>query len=62
MLFWALIFFVVSLLAGGLGLTGVAGLSMDIAQILFWGFLILAAIFLGIGLWGARKVSKLIKS
>jgi uncharacterized membrane protein YtjA (UPF0391 family) len=42
MLRWALIFLVVAVLAYALGMGGVAGLSMDIAQILAILFVVLA--------------------
>ena len=38
MLRWALIFFVVALIAAGLGFTGLAGAAAGIAKILFWLF------------------------
>jgi|FLYM01.1.fsa_nt_gi uncharacterized membrane protein YtjA (UPF0391 family) len=61
MLYWALIFFIVSLVSGAMGLYNLAGVTMDIAQFLFWAFLILAALFLAIGLWSARKISKMVR-
>ena len=39
MLYWALIFLVVALIAGALGFGGIAGASAGIAQILFFVFL-----------------------
>lgn len=42
MLKWAVIFFVVSLIAGALGFTGIAGGARRIAQILFGIFLVIA--------------------
>lgn len=42
MLKWALIFFVISLVAGALGFTGIAGGAKRIAQILFGLFLVIA--------------------
>lgn len=44
MLRWALFFFIVSLIAGLLGFTGIAGASEDIAKFIFVCFLILCAI------------------
>lgn len=44
MLYWALIFLVVALIAGLFGFGGVASASVGIAQILFVLFLILAAV------------------
>ncbi|MES2856126.1 MAG: DUF1328 domain-containing protein [Bdellovibrionota bacterium] len=60
MLYWSLIFFVVSVFAGLLGMNGVAGATMDIAQFLFWGFMILAAVFLILGVAGARKAKRML--
>ena len=50
MLRWALGFFVVALIAAFLGFGGIAGTAVGIAKILFFGFLILAAISLVVGL------------
>lgn len=44
MLKWALIFFVVSLIAGGLGFTNVAAGAAGIARILFGLFLVIAIV------------------
>ena len=44
MLRWAIIFFVVALIAAFFGFSGVAGESAGIAKILFFGFLIVAAL------------------
>jgi uncharacterized membrane protein YtjA (UPF0391 family) len=46
MLKWALIFFVISLVAGALGFTNIASGAAGIAKILFGLFLIIAIIFL----------------
>jgi len=45
MLSWALVFLVVALIAGALGLSGVAGVATNIAWILFVVGLILAIVF-----------------
>jgi uncharacterized membrane protein YtjA (UPF0391 family) len=45
MLYWAAVFLVIALVAGVLGLSGVAGVSMNIAWILFIVGLILALVF-----------------
>lgn len=50
MLHWAIIFFVVALIAALLGFGGIAGASAGIAQMLFVGFLILAGIALVVNL------------
>jgi len=47
---WALGFFVVAIVAAVLGFGGIAGAASGIAQILFIGFLILAAIVLVMGI------------
>jgi uncharacterized membrane protein YtjA (UPF0391 family) len=51
MLRYALIFLIVSLIAGALGFWGVAGLASEIARILFFVFLIcfVLALFFGRG-------------
>jgi len=43
---WAIAFFVLAVIAGAVGMSGVAGLSMDIAKILIVVFLILAVVAL----------------
>ena len=50
MLRWALIFFVISLVAGALGFTGVASGARRIAKILFGLFLAIAVVVLLIAL------------
>ena len=45
MLYWAVVFLVIALVAGALGLGGVAAISADIAWILFVVGLVLAVIF-----------------
>jgi uncharacterized membrane protein YtjA (UPF0391 family) len=44
MLYWALVFLVVALIAGALGFGGIAGASAGIAQILFFVFLVLLVV------------------
>jgi len=44
MLNWAIIFFVVAIVAGLLGFKRIAGTSMQIAKILFFIFIILAVV------------------
>ncbi len=51
---WSIGFFLVALLAGVLGFGGIAGAATGVAQILFLGFVVLAAITLVVGL--VRKV------
>jgi uncharacterized membrane protein YtjA (UPF0391 family) len=50
MLYWALVFFVIALIAGALGFGGIASASSGVAQILFFLFLVLFAISLIMGL------------
>lgn len=50
MLSWALAFFVIAVVAAVLGFGGIAGGAVAIAKILFFGFLVLAAISLVAGL------------
>jgi uncharacterized membrane protein YtjA (UPF0391 family) len=51
MLYWALVFFIISLIAGILGFTGIAVASAAIAQVFFFLFLfIFLLMLLAIGL------------
>ncbi|MES2855334.1 MAG: DUF1328 domain-containing protein [Bdellovibrionota bacterium] len=52
MLYWALLFFVVSLVAGVFGFGGVAEATAGIAQILFYVFLVFFVVTLIAGLAG----------
>jgi uncharacterized membrane protein YtjA (UPF0391 family) len=45
MLYWAAVFLVIALVAGALGLGGVAGVSSNIAWVLFVVGLVVAVIF-----------------
>jgi uncharacterized membrane protein YtjA (UPF0391 family) len=47
---WALIFFVVSVIAGVLGFTGLSAASADIARFLFYVFVVIFLILLILGL------------
>jgi uncharacterized membrane protein YtjA (UPF0391 family) len=49
MLYWAAVFLIIALVAAFLGFSGVAGLSMNIAWILFVVGLILAIVFFVLG-------------
>jgi uncharacterized membrane protein YtjA (UPF0391 family) len=51
MLYWALVFLVVAIIAGALGFGGIAGTSAGIAQILFFVFLAFLVISLVAGLF-----------
>ena len=57
MLKWALIFFVVSIVAGALGFSGIAQGAAAIAKLLFGLFLILAILFLILVLTGINVFS-----
>mgnify|MGYP001034112507 CR=1 FL=1 len=50
MLYWALVFFIVALVAALFGFGGIAGGAMTIAQILFFVFLVLFILSLIVGL------------
>jgi uncharacterized membrane protein YtjA (UPF0391 family) len=56
MLYWALVFLVVGLVAALLGFTSVAGASFAIAKFLGVLFLVLFLVFLVLGLAGARRI------
>jgi uncharacterized membrane protein YtjA (UPF0391 family) len=49
MLYWAAVFLIIGLVAAVLGFSGVAGMSMNIAWILFIVGLILAVVFFVLG-------------
>jgi uncharacterized membrane protein YtjA (UPF0391 family) len=49
MLYWSICFFVVALIAGLLGFTGIAGAAVGIAKILFFVFLVAFIISLFVG-------------
>ena len=57
MIKWAIIFLVIGLVAGALGLGGVAGVSMGIAKFLFIGALLIAVVLFVLGLTVFRKVT-----
>jgi uncharacterized membrane protein YtjA (UPF0391 family) len=53
---WALIFFVLAILAALFGFGGIAGAAAGIAKLLFFGFIVLAAIVLVAGLARGRTI------
>lgn len=55
MLGWAVTFLVVALIAAVLGFGGVAAVSVELAQIVFWVFLVLFAISLIYGMVTGRR-------
>ncbi|MET0262183.1 MAG: DUF1328 domain-containing protein [Rariglobus sp.] len=58
MLKWALVFFLVALIAGALGFTTIAGASIAIAKVLFFIFLLLVVIFVVAAIFVGKKVLK----
>ena len=56
MLRWALIFFVVGIIAALLGFTGVAGATFAVAKFLAGLFLVLFVVFLILGVMSGRRV------
>jgi len=61
MLKYAIIFAIISLIAGALGFGGIAAGSAGIAKILFGLFLILAVIFVVLAALGVGAVKKVLK-
>jgi uncharacterized membrane protein YtjA (UPF0391 family) len=56
MLYWAFVFLVVGLIAGLLGFSGVAGVSIGIAKFLAGLFLVIFVVLLLLGLSAARRI------
>ncbi len=61
MLKYAIIFAVVSLIAGALGFGGIAAGSAGIAKVLFGLFLILAVVFIVLAALGVGAAKKILK-
>lgn len=57
MIKWAIIFAVAALVLGVLGFAGLAGAFWDIAQILFWLFVIIAVALFILGFTVYKKVT-----
>jgi uncharacterized membrane protein YtjA (UPF0391 family) len=57
MLYWALVFLLIGLVAAALGFTDVAGASFAVAKFLAGLFLVLFLIFLVLGLTAYRKIT-----
>lgn len=55
MLGWAVLFLVIALVAAVLGFGGVAAVSVEIAQLVFWVFIVLFVISLIYGLISGRR-------
>jgi uncharacterized membrane protein YtjA (UPF0391 family) len=53
---WALIFFLISIVAAVFGFTGISMATADIARILFYIFLVIFVVLLILGLTIARRV------
>ena len=54
---WAAIFFVIALIAAGFGFSGIAEGAAGIAKVLFYIFLAIFIIMLGIGIFVAKKIT-----
>jgi uncharacterized membrane protein YtjA (UPF0391 family) len=57
MLKWALIFFIISIIAGAMGFTGVAAGTAAAAKLLFFIALALFVVFLVLGLAAGRAIA-----
>jgi uncharacterized membrane protein YtjA (UPF0391 family) len=58
MLRWALIFFIISIIAAVFGFGGIAAASAGIAKMLFYLFLAVAVIMLVVGLVAGRNLTR----
>jgi uncharacterized membrane protein YtjA (UPF0391 family) len=56
MLKWALIFFVISLVAGAFGFTGISAAAGGVARILFFIFVVIFLVFLVLGLMAGEAI------
>ncbi len=56
MLYWALVFFLIAIVAAIFGFGGVAAGAATIAQVLFWIFLVVFAISLIVGLVNRHRM------
>jgi uncharacterized membrane protein YtjA (UPF0391 family) len=56
MLYWAVVFLVIALVAAILGFGGIAGTAVGIAQILFWVFLVVFLVSLILGFSGRKSI------
>ena len=59
MLGWALAFFIVSIIAGVLGFSGIAQGAATVAQVIFFLFLGLCLLMVLLGVAAARKIRRL---
>ena len=58
MLRWAVIFFIISIIAAVFGFGGIASATAGIAKVLFFLFLIVAVVMLIIGVSAGRKLMR----
>lgn len=56
MLYWALVFLIIAIIAGFLGFGAVSFAAAGIAKILFWVFLVIFIISLVMGFSGRRRL------
>jgi uncharacterized membrane protein YtjA (UPF0391 family) len=56
MLKWALIFFIISIVAGAFGFTGISAATSGIARILFFIFVVIFIIFLVLGIMAGEAL------
>ncbi len=61
MLRWSLIFFIIAIISGALGLTGVADASAGIAKFLFGLFMTVCVILLIAGLAAGQRLNQLFR-
>jgi uncharacterized membrane protein YtjA (UPF0391 family) len=54
---WAAIFFVIALIAGAFGFSGISEGASDIAQFLFYIFLAICIVMVLIGVFVAKKIT-----
>ena len=57
MLRWAVVFFIISIIAAIFGFGGVANAASDIAQVLFFIFIVIFAVMLVAGLVAGKKIT-----
>ena len=58
MLRWAVIFFIISIIAAVFGFGGIASATAGIAKVLFFLFLVIALVMLIIGVTAGRKLMR----
>lgn len=56
MLKWALFFFIVAVIAGIFGFTGIETVAMDVAKFLFFLFIAIAVVLLLLGIFAVKTV------